>query len=182
MSEPFIGEIRIFPYNFVPEGWLLCNGQTYPVNQFQALFSLLGYTFGGDRSTLFAVPNFLPAGPGTNLVPIGAGQGPGLTPRQLGQSGGSNQVSILQQQMPSHQHTVSAANFDGELSTPQDNFLSSEPQNLLYKPVTSSDSVVSLAGSALLPTTGGSLPHENRQPLLTLGFCIAYDGVYPTRP
>ncbi|MBI3893263.1 MAG: tail fiber protein [Candidatus Wallbacteria bacterium] len=134
MADPFIGEIRIYPYTFMPDGWLLCNGQTYPIQQYQALFAILGYNFGGDNKSVFAVPNFCPGMPssGTNSVPIGAGQGPGLTDRQLSQSGGSNQVTISQAQMPSHSHIVSAANFDGELSTPANNFLSSEPKDQLY--------------------------------------------------
>ncbi|MBI4868126.1 MAG: tail fiber protein [Candidatus Wallbacteria bacterium] len=180
MAEPFIGEIRIFPYTYAPYGWLLCDGTIYQAAQFQALFTIIGRTFGGDGRTTFAVPNFKPGG--VNSVPMGAGHGPGLTSRQLGQAGGSNQVPIAVTQMPTHTHQVSAASVDGELSTPAGNFLSSEPGNFIYNPVNAPDSAVELDPGALLPTTGGSLPHENRQPLLTLGFYIAAEGIWPERP
>ncbi|MBI2945105.1 MAG: phage tail protein [Candidatus Wallbacteria bacterium] len=171
MADPFLGEVRIFPYNFAPNGWAPCNGQMVQVRMNTALFSILGTTYGGDGKTTFALPNL------QDSVPVGMGQGPGLTPRQLGETGGEANVTLLSTEIPSHTHTLSVAFTDGELSDPSNNYLSAETKTFPYTPAGNS---VVMSPMAIGPA-GSGLPHENRQPYLAFWFCIAVQGIFPTR-
>lgn len=171
MADPFVAEIRMFGFNFAPSGWALCNGALIPISQNTALFSLLGTTYGGDGRTTFSLPNLQSA------FAIGPGQGPGLSPRELGETGGSANVTLLESEIPSHTHPLRAS-----LSATTGN-----PAGATLAPTANGASAYRIPGataamapSALL-STGGSQPHENRQPYLGLNFCIALQGVFPPR-
>ena len=175
MSDPFVAEIRIFPFNFAPRGWAFCNGQLLPISQNTALFSLLGTTYGGDGKSTFALPNM------QGSTPMQQGQGPGLSLRDLGELGGEENVTLLQTEMPSHNHPALAANNSGSpLPTPVGNAWSSGLKTgpSLYSATSANDVAMSPAATSI---TGGSLPHNNLMPYLTLNFCIALQGIFPPR-
>jgi microcystin-dependent protein len=175
MADPFVGEIRIFPFNFAPLGWALCNGQILPISQYAALFSLLGVAYGGDGRTTFGLPNL----PGR--APVSVGQGPGLSLYALGEVGGETAVTVLATQMPAHTHSVQAKETPpaaGDGAPGSSVFLARSTDGLAYAnaadPGLMSPSAISIAG--------GSEPHNNLMPYLTFNFCIALQGVFPTRP
>lgn len=174
MADPFVAEIRIFPFNFAPRGWAFCNGQLLPLSQNTALFSLLGTTYGGNGQSNFALPDL------QGSAPMHPGQGPGLSLHDLGEPGGSETVTLLQSEIPAHSHTMRANNSDGISPTPAAN-VSSAPgadRDLFwYKEGTPNASMNPLASGM----AGGSLPHNNMMPYLTANFCIALQGVYPPR-
>ena len=172
MASPFVAEIRIFPFNFAPRGWAFCNGQLLPISQNTALFSLLGTTYGGDGKSNFALPNL------QGSVPMHPGQGPGLSLHDLGETGGSDNVTLLQSEMPSHPHGLMASNQPGE--DPQavaESFARSVGVNLYQA---SNAGIVPMSPSEIAPA-GGGLPHNNLQPYLVFNFCIAMQGVFPPR-
>ncbi|MEQ1936087.1 MAG: tail fiber protein [Fimbriimonadaceae bacterium] len=169
MSDPFLGEIRPFGFNFPPRGWALCSGQILPIAQNQALFSLLGTTYGGNGQTTFALPNL------NERVANSQGQGPGLSNYDLGQVGGASEATLLQSQIPSHGHSVSTA-ASPTTNSPVGALPASSVGHALY------DSTVN---SAMAPDTiapaGGSQPHENMQPTLVINYSIALQGIFPPR-
>jgi microcystin-dependent protein len=196
MADAYIGEIRVFPFGFVPQGWLACAGQEYPVMQYQALYAIIGNTWGGTPNQTFKVPNL------QTLCVMGQGQGPGLTPRYWGASTvGSKTVTLTGSQLPAHTHTmtievpVAAGSNVNTVGTPTAN------QSWLARPVqpvgaTGSNSVLAYTKNNTAPNTTlhpntiapacgnatyGADPHDNRQPYLTMVFCINYDGVFPVR-
>jgi microcystin-dependent protein len=174
MADPFVAEVRIFPFNFAPKGWAWCNGQLMPISQNTALFSLLGTFYGGDGKSTFALPNF----EGSAVVHVG--QGPGLSQYFQGQVGGSDTVTLLQSEMPSHNHFVQAYTgdpADSRIPKPTESLGAPAP-GLLYNPSTSN--LATMNPQAFTPT-GGSLPHNNMMPYLTLYFNIALQGVFPPR-
>jgi len=172
MANPFLAEIRIFPFNFAPKGWAFCDGQLLPLSQNTALFSLLGTTYGGDGKSNFALPNM------QGNAPMHPGQGPGLSLHDLGETGGSDTVTLLEAEIPAHNHALQADSSDpGEDRTPASEALARSTGAALYA---SSASLVAFASQALSPA-GGNQPHNNMQPYLTLNFCIALQGVYPPR-
>jgi microcystin-dependent protein len=174
MADPFVAEIRIFPFNFAPKGWAFCDGQLLPISQNTALFSLLGTTYGGDGKSNFALPNM------QGNAPMAPGQGPGLSLHDLGETGGSDTVTLLESEIPSHSHALVAQNQPGQLAAPgSDRTYARSSGGFAYKapPYTQ---VVAFNGNMIGPT-GGSQPHNNMQPYLTLSFCIAMQGVYPPR-
>ncbi|HUR23841.1 MAG TPA: tail fiber protein [Acidimicrobiales bacterium] len=168
MSEPFIAQIMMFGGNFAPRGWALCNGQILPIAQNTPLFSLLGTTYGGNGQTTFALPDL------RGRVPVHTGQGPGLSNVVLGQAGGSEAVTLLQTQMPQHGHGVAASNSSAGASRPANNFLAAGGSY-----ATATDGTVMNPG--MIQGSGGSLPHENRQPYLGVNFIIALVGIFPSR-
>ncbi len=172
--DPFVAEIRIFPFNFAPTGWATCSGQLIPISQNTALFSLLGTTYGGDGKSTFALPNL------QGSAPMHPGQGPGLTPHDLGESGGSDFVTLLDTEIPLHSHGLKAAGDPGEDATPAGEALGRSVGASLYQTTTNTNLVQ--MGLNALPTSGGGLPHNNLMPYLTLNFCIALQGVFPSRP
>ena len=172
--DPFVAEIRIFPFNFAPKGWAFCDGQILPLSQNTALFSLLGTTYGGDGKSNFALPDM------QGNAPMHPGQGPGLSLHDLGETGGSDTVSLLESEIPSHTHQMRGDNQDqADTSAPtsQTVIAKSAGANAFVAPtvplVTMSDNILSPAG--------GDQPHNNLMPYLTLNFCIALQGVYPPR-
>lgn len=174
MSEPFIAEIRIFAGNFAPRGWAFCDGQLLPISQNTALFSLIGTTYGGDGRTTTALPNL------QGRLPMHPGRGPGLTARRLGQRGGTEMVTLSEQQMPSHTHTLRAEDNLGfaNSSSPNNAVIAraSSGAGRAYKNTTSS-----LVGMNGVQNTGGSQAHNNLQPFLAINFIIALVGLYPSR-
>ena len=174
MADPFVAEIRIFPFNFAPKGWAWCDGQLMPISQNTALFSLLGTTYGGNGKSNFALPDL------QGRAPMHPGQGPGLSLHDLGETGGSETVSLLVSEMPVHNHMLQAAtqdNADVNLVSPTASFAPSTG-GTLYQ----SASNVTLAPAAALAPAGGDQPHNNLMPYLTFYFCIALQGVFPPRP
>ena len=174
MADPFVAEIRIFPFNFAPKGWAFCDGQLMPLSQNTALFALLGTTYGGDGKSTFALPDL------QGNSAMHPGQGQGLSQRFLGEMSGSETVTLLVSEMPVHSH---AANAVGVVSTTA----APSTQTALARSVNGSayaaggGQLAPLAFQAL-PPAGGSLPHNNLQPYLTLNYCIALQGVFPARP
>jgi microcystin-dependent protein len=172
MADPFVAEIRIFGFNFAPKGWAFCDGQLLPIWQNTALFSLVGTYYGGDGKSTFGLPNLM------ERFAVGAGEGPGLTPRQLGETGGTATVALTTAQMPVHYHALAATD-SADATSPQDASLATTANgSAAYR---RPGVVAMMAGNSLTPT-GQSIPHENRQPTLALSYCIALQGIYPQRP
>jgi microcystin-dependent protein len=174
MADPFVAEIRIFPFDFAPMGWAWCDGQLLPLSQNTALFSLLGTTYGGNGKSNFALPDL------QGRAPMHPGQGPGLSLHDLGETGGSETVTLLESEIPFHPHFLMAAN-------PQDpgnlqvggptRVLAASGNGMAYN---SPNPPVKLAEATIAPS-GNDQPHNNMQPYLTFYFCIALQGVFPPR-
>lgn len=183
MSDPFIGEIRIFANNFYPMGWLPCDGRMLDTRQNAALFALLGLTYGGNGSTTFALPNLATSG-GVGMVPIGAGSGPGLTPYNLGETTGVPSVALTLNEIPSHNHDLVGMKADDPHTVSTPTATSWISRNTLGATAIANYSDQSLSGAALvspaLGVAGGGQPHENRQPYLALNYYIAVDGIFPS--
>jgi microcystin-dependent protein len=174
MAEPFLSEIRIMSFGFPPKGWALCNGQLLPISQNTALFSLLGTFYGGDGKSTFALPDL------QGNAPMHTGQGPGLSERFLGETSGSQAVTLLESEIPFHTHAIQAANFPGDIQAPTAAVaLARSAGGNAYQTV-AIQNLVSMAPETLAPA-GGDQPHNNMQPYLTLNFCIALQGVFPPR-
>jgi microcystin-dependent protein len=172
--DPFVAEIRIFPFNFAPKGWAWCDGQLLPLSQNTALFSLLGTTYGGNGKSNFALPDL------QGRAPMHPGQGPGLSLHDLGESGGSETVSLLESEIPSHSHALRATVEDGtQGSLTQGITVATSVGGTLYQTNTNSNTVF-MNDSSLAPS-GGDQPHNNLMPYLTFYFCIALQGVFPPR-
>jgi microcystin-dependent protein len=169
--DPFVAEIRIFPFNFAPKGWAWCDGQLLPLSQNTALFSLLGTTYGGDGKSNFALPDL------QGRAPMHPGQGPGLSLHDLGETGGSETVALLESEIPSHSHTVHASAQDATTRIVSGQQPATGIGVSLYA---AGPGDTTLAPTALTPA-GGDQPHNNMQPYLTLNFNIALQGVYPPR-
>ncbi len=164
MAEPFLSEIRVFSFNFPPQGWAFCNGQLLPINQNQALFALLGTTYGGNGQTNFALPNL------RGQVPIHVGSG-----HTLGEAAGSTSVTVNIQQMPTHMHGLQASsNSTGTTADPTNAFLG--PVNAGYAP----PGTLTTLEPTSVTNVGGSQPHNNMMPYLVLNFCIALQGIFPS--
>ncbi|MBK7427712.1 MAG: phage tail protein [Saprospiraceae bacterium] len=165
MAEPYLSEIRIMSFNFPPKGWAMCNGQLLPINQNQALFSLLGTTYGGNGQTNFALPNL------RGRAPIHMGNG-----HNLGEAAGSTSTTINIQQLPQHSHFVNASSSVQNSIAPGNNFFAATTPSEVYSGTSS---------GTLLPQSvtniGGSQPHNNMQPYLILNFCIALQGIFPSQ-
>jgi microcystin-dependent protein len=172
MSDQFVAEIRIFPFNFAPTGWAMCNGQLLPISQNTALFSLLGTTYGGDGKSTFALPDM------QDNVPLFWGQGPGLSLYDEGEQGGAESVTLLETEMPVHAHQASGASGNGPTSPATNTWGTGAGRT---PPPTYADGNPNVTMGNVLAPSGGSLPHNNMQPYLTLNFCIALQGIYPPR-
>jgi microcystin-dependent protein len=181
MSDQFVAEIRIFPFNFPPTGWAFCNGQLMPISQNTALFALLGTTYGGDGKSTFALPNML------DNAPMQPGQGQGLSLRDLGEMSGVESITLLTSEIPVHTHALSACDADATTNVPTGQL----PAKGLWDAGTSAGVIGAYSdqspanaamGFQALGLAGGGLPHNNMQPYLTLNFCIALQGIFPQRP
>jgi microcystin-dependent protein len=174
MADPFVAEIRIFPFNFAPKGWAWCDGQLLPLSQNTALFSLLGTTYGGNGKSNFALPDL------QGRAPMHPGQGPGLSLHDLGETGGSETVTLLESEMPAHAHSLNGQNAIANLNDPAGAVLARPfGGGNLYK-IPAGAVAGSMAAETLAPA-GGDQPHNNLQPYLTFYFNIALQGVFPPR-
>jgi microcystin-dependent protein len=175
MADPFVAEIRIFPFNFAPKGWAFCNGQILPISQNTALFSLLGTTYGGNGQSTFALPDM------QGNAPMHPGQGPGLSLHDLGEVGGSETVTLLQSEIPLHNHVINVHAADSaDTPAPGPNFmLAKSAGGTAYASNTTQN--LTQFNPQMLSIAGGSLPHNNMMPFLTLNFNIALQGVFPPR-
>ena len=190
MSQPFIGMIAIFPYTFAPKGWAFCQGQILSIAQNTALFSLLGTNFGGNGTTTFGLPDL------RGRAPIGVGLGPGLSIIDLGQVSGLENMTLLANQMPTHTHTITLSNLTGVLHvrdgagnsrTPVGNVPAVEAAGVtaMYSNAApnalTAGSAVTVGGTGTTDPAGQSLPFSIRNPYLGLNYCIALQGIYPSR-
>jgi microcystin-dependent protein len=173
MANPFLAEIRIFPFNFAPKGWAFCDGQILPLSQNTALFSLLGTTYGGDGKSNFALPNM------QGNAPMHPGQGPGLSLHDLGETGGSDTVTLLESEIPSHSHSAMVEPLPATLNLPAPTVGLGKSAGVAAYSATTSP-VVQMSDNTVAPA-GGDQPHNNLMPYLTLNFCIALQGVFPPR-
>ena len=175
MSDPFLGEIRIFPFDFAPRGWAVCDGQLLPISQNTALFSLLGTMYGGNGKNTFALPNLQGA------APICKGQGPGLSDYTQGQEGGSQSITLLSSEMPAHDHQAQGVSKSGDQDSPTNNtwaIAQADPRS--QDPMYGSAGASTMSPFAL-SVSGGSIPHNNMPPYVVLNFCIAMQGIFPAR-
>jgi microcystin-dependent protein len=170
--DPFVAEIRIFPFNFAPKGWAFCDGQLLPLSQNTALFSLLGTTYGGDGKSNFALPNI------QGSAVMHPGQGPGLSLHDLGETGGEPTVTLLESEIPAHPHQLRASSSPAAQPGPDVGASLARVQGATPYLNTAPNAQ---AASNMIAPVGGSQPHNNMQPYLTLNFCIALQGVYPPR-
>ena len=171
MSEPFVGEVRMFAGNFAPRGWAFCDGQLLAVSQNDALFSLLGTIYGGDGRTTFGLPDL------RGRIPIHAGSGPGLSPRRLGAKAGEENVTLTVNQLPSHGHPLKATNQQANNADPVGRALAPA----LFGDVYSPDLAPENMSTSAITKVGGSRKHTNLMPFLCINFIIALFGIYPSR-
>ncbi|MDJ0866069.1 MAG: tail fiber protein [Myxococcota bacterium] len=171
MSEPFVGEIRMFAGNFAPRGWAFCDGQLLAVSQNDALFSLFGTLYGGDGRTTFGLPDL------RGRLPVHPGSGPGLTPRRLGEKAGAERVTVSLAELPSHGHPMQASADPANSPNPGDRVLA---ETLTTTPYIDDTDNVSLAGDSI-SRVGGSQAHDNLMPFLCVHFIVALVGIYPSR-
>jgi microcystin-dependent protein len=176
MSNPFVAEIRIFGFNFAPKGWAFCDGQLLPISQNTALFSLLGTFYGGDGKSTFALPDM------QGNVPLNQGQSNTGTQYFLGQQSGSETVTLLQSEMPFHTHQLMGLGVAGNRTNPIGNSIARTTSGLPFIAPTNNPAptIVSMAVQTVSPN-GGSAPHNNMMPYVTMNFCIAMQGVFPPR-
>jgi microcystin-dependent protein len=173
MADPFVAEIRVFPFNFAPRGWAWCDGQLMPISQNTALFALLGTTYGGDGKSTFALPDL------QGSAAMHPGQGPGLSLRDLGEIGGVESVGLLESEMPVHSHAVNVSIGSADLQAPSSLNVIAEADGSVFKAAPAGAQQI-MAPQTLSPA-GGDLPHNNMQPYLTMYFNIALQGVFPPR-
>jgi microcystin-dependent protein len=174
MADPFVAEIRIFPFNFAPKGWAFCDGQLLPLSQNTALFALLGTFYGGDGKSTFALPNL------QGSVPVAQGQGQGLSQYFLGQQGGSQTVTLLSSEMPVHNHPMLASPDQGDNNLPNSSTSLAGGQGVAPYVNDTQPNNQPMAPNAL-PAMGGDQPHNNMMSYLTYNFNIAMQGVFPPR-
>ncbi len=170
-ATPLLGQVMLVGFNFCPRGWVAAEGQLLNISSYSALFSLYGTIYGGDGRTTFGLPDL------RGRVPIGQGQGAGLQDYNEGARGGAETVTLSEAQLPAHRHTLNADNDGGDSDTPSGNFLGSERRSDIYSTDTSDASM----NSGAIATTGGGLAHENRPPYLAMRYCVATEGIFPSR-
>jgi microcystin-dependent protein len=176
VSQQYVGEIRLFAFQRIPDSWVACNGQSLPISSYDVLFSLIGTTYGGDGVSTFNVPDL------RGRVPISQGNGPGLTPRVLGQNAGEENHTLREQEMPSHSHALLSTTNPGTTPTPGPTVhlaTSSYAAHNLYAPQANVPSYGVMAAS--VAPNGSSVPHNNMMPTLTANYCIAVYGIYPSQ-
>jgi len=174
MGSPYVGEIRMFAGNFAPAGWMFCQGQLLPISENETLFQLIGTTYGGDGEQTFALPNL------SSRVPLHMGQGAGLSNYVIGQSGGTETVTVTALQMPLHTHAVGATNSNGSATSPNGALFARNPSSPDTYSNDISGGIVPISPNAVSPS-GGSQPHENMQPYLAINFIISLFGIFPSQ-
>jgi len=172
MADQFLGEIRTFAGNFAPAGWALCQGQLLAIAENDALFTLIGTTYGGDGQTTFALPNL------ASRIPIHQGTGPGLTPRTMGEADGNETVTLSAQQMPAHNHAAIGSSTGANKLSPVGSFWSTDPGG---NTAAYSNAAGSQMAGAAIGNTGGGQPHDNVQPFLVINYIIALEGIFPSQ-
>jgi microcystin-dependent protein len=172
MAEAFLGELRLFPYNFAPAGWAMAEGQTLSIASNTALFSLLGTTYGGNGTTTFQLPDL------RGRVPVSMGQGVGLSPYVLGETLGVETVTLQVSQMPEHNHNVNATSAKANQASPIGHYPATDAAGVTAEYSAATNGVMN---TNMITQAGGSTPHENRQPTLVLTWCIALQGIFPSR-
>lgn len=171
MGTPYIGEVRMFAGNFAPAGWAFCNGQLLPISGYDALFNLIGTTYGGDGQSTFAVPDL------RGRIPIHPGTGPGLSPRNLGESGGAERVTVVASQLPAHSHEpVMASTAAAGANSPSGRVPGNSPSVDLWIEDVPSETL----DPSSVSIVGGSQPHENEMPFLCVSFIISLFGIFPS--
>ncbi|MFC5742324.1 phage tail protein [Dyella tabacisoli] len=175
MSTPYVGEIRLFGFQRVPDGWFACDGSLKSIAEYQVLFQLIGTTYGGDGQTTFSVPDL------SGRVPLHWGRGNGLTPRVIGERSGTETVTLIAAQMPAHTHALTATT-NGSATTPGPTMLPGAvpATDTMYATDLTGSNTLAL-GSASIDMQGNSLPHDNTMPTLTVSYCIAWAGIYPSQ-
>lgn len=173
MSQSYIGEIRMVGFNFAPNGWALCNGQTMAISQNETLYTLIGTTYGGDGVNTFALPNM------QSRIPVHQGQGAGLSPYVLGQSGGTESVILTPPQLPAHSHSLQASGAGATSTDPTGRLLAASSVPIYVDPAANPSHVV--ASTSVTGGTGSSQPHDNIQPTLCLNFVISLFGIFPSQ-
>ena len=174
MADPFVAEVRIFPFNFAPKGWAWCDGQLMPLSQNTALFSLLGTMYGGDGKSNFALPDF------QGSVVVGTGQGPGLTEYFEGEVGGTETITLLESEIPAHSHALMASTEDGTQGSLTAGITLANSVGVTVYQTNTNAGLVAMNSGALAPA-GGDQPHNNMMPYVTFYFNIALQGVFPPR-
>jgi microcystin-dependent protein len=175
MSESFLGEIRAFAGNFAPQGWALCNGQLMSIQQNSALFSLLGTSYGGNGTTSFGLPDL------QERIPMHSGNGPGLTPRSWGESGGVATVTLLPTEMAAHTHPVAAVAGGGDATSPVGAVFAEALHGRVGEPIYATTPNTTMAATAVT-SSGGGQAHNNLPPFLVVNYIIALQGIFPQRP
>lgn len=175
MSTPFIGEIRMFGFGRTPTNWQACDGSLLPISEYDALFALLGTTYGGDGQTTFAVPDL------RGRLPLHQGQGPGLSNHVIGEISGSETVTLVSQQMPTHTHILMATTSAATTVTPGTSLLPGAVSGDTFYVNTITGNTAAPMSAQMLGISGGSQPHENTMPTLTVQYCIATAGIYPSQ-
>jgi microcystin-dependent protein len=176
MADPFLGEIRIFGFNFAPRNWAFCDGQLLPISQNNALYSLLGTNFGGNGTKTFGLPNLL------QNVPVGAGNAPGLSPRVLGATGGTPYVQLTSPNMPQHSHTLAGFSRPATKSTPDGNSAIAHSTGGSVFVASTAGQAATMQAGTLSAGAGSGLHHNNVMPFQKLNFCIALAGTFPAKP
>ncbi len=169
MADAFLAEIRLLSFNFAPKGWALCSGQLLPINQNQALFSLMGTTYGGDGRVNFALPDL------RGRIPIHMGSG-----HTLGERGGEENHTLIASEMPAHLHTLGATSATGDVTKPLSAYPAGAAPTQIYSAGTNGSQFVAMS-SLMVSNTGGSQPHANMQPYLVLNYAIALQGIFPSQ-
>lgn len=174
MSDQFVGEIRLFGFPRIPDGWLPCNGQPLPISQYQTLYALIGTLYGGDGVQTFNAPDL------RGRVPMGQGQGPSLPPYVIGEIGGEDNHTLLDVEMPSHSHALVSSTATADTATPgQTVHLATASTSNLYAPAANAAPYEVMA--ACVQLAGSSLPHNNIMPTVVANYCIAYTGIFPSQ-
>jgi microcystin-dependent protein len=175
MGQPFVGQVIAVGFNFTPSGWLACNGQLVSISQYEVLYTLIGTTYGGNGQTTFGLPNL------QGRSPVNAGQGPGLSTYVLGQTAGSESVTLTAAQVGAHNHALVASAQTGNVAKPANTLVLGQGSQSLAPVYGPAPSTTPLAPSAIGSTVGGNQPHENRQPFNTVNYIICYAGVFPSQ-
>jgi microcystin-dependent protein len=175
MSTPYVGEIRLFGFPRIPTGWFACNGDLYAISDYEALYSLIGTTYGGNGTTNFAVPDL------RGRLPVHQGTGGGLSPAVLGQSYGTETVTLLTTQIPTHNHMLLASQAAGSTSTPGTSLYFANVSPDVWYYTAQGAATAETMNPAVIGQTGNSLPHDNCMPTLTGSYCIAWAGVFPSQ-